>query len=65
MGEHDEFWSVPNDPAGIATLLERLRSHTVACVIVEATGGLELLVVAELYAAKLDVIRNNFSELLP
>lgn len=59
VGAQGEFWSVPNDPTGIGTLLERLRPLTVARVIVEATGGLELLVVAELYAAKLPVALTN------
>ena len=59
VGEHGAFWSVNNDPAGIATLLERVRPLTLARVIVEATGGLELPVVAELYAAKLPVALTN------
>ena len=59
VGEQGDFWSVPNDPAGIRTLLERLRPLTVARVIVEATGGLELPVVAELYAAPLPVALTN------
>lgn len=59
VGEQGEFWSVNNDPAGISTLVERLRPLTVARVIVEATGGLELPVVAELYAAKLPVALTN------
>jgi transposase len=59
LGEHGEFWSVNNDSAGIGVLLERLRPLTLARVIVEATGGLELTVVAELYAAKLPVALTN------
>lgn len=59
IGEHGEFWSVNNDPAGIAALLERLRPLVIARVIVEATGGLEFPVVAELYAAKFPVALTN------
>lgn len=59
LGAQGEFWSVNNDPAGIGDLLERLRPLTVVRVIVEATGGLELPVVAELYAAQLPVALTN------
>jgi transposase len=59
VGAQGEFWSVNNDPAGISTLVERLRPLVMARVIVEATGGLELPVVAELYAAKLPVALTN------
>ena len=59
VGEHGEVWSVQNDPTGITMLLARLRPLTLARIIVEATGGLELPVVAELYAAKLPVALTN------
>jgi transposase len=59
IGERGEFWSVNNDAAGIATLCERLRPLAPSGIIVEATGGLELPVVAELYAAQLPVVLTN------
>jgi transposase len=54
-----EVWNVTNDPTGIGMLLERLRPLSLGRVIVESTGGLELMVVAELCAAKLPVALTN------
>jgi transposase len=44
-------WQVANDPAGIGELVGRLAGHTVARVVVEATGGYEYAVVAALSLA--------------
>jgi transposase len=49
-GEH---WRSPNDEAGIAELITRLRPHTPRLIVLEATGGLERLVVAALALADL------------
>lgn len=54
-----EQWSVGNDAAGIACLVERLKGGGVGRIVVEATGGQERLVVAELYQAGLPVALVN------
>jgi transposase len=51
-GEH---WCCPNDEAGIAELVARLRPLAPGLVVLEATGGLERLVVAALALATLPV----------
>lgn len=43
-----EVWSVTNDEAGIAELLAKLREVGPTLVVVEATGGFEIAMVAEL-----------------
>lgn len=43
-----EAWSNENDEAGIATLVRRVSELGAALVVVEATGGLEVAMVAEL-----------------
>ncbi len=48
-----EQWQVTNDGAGIGQLVNRLQVLAPALVVLEATGGLELLVVGELAAADL------------
>lgn len=55
----DEAWSVGNDAAGIACLVERLKGGAVGRIVVEATGGQERLLVAELYQAGLPVALVN------
>ena len=50
-----ESFQVGNDPQGIRTLVERLRGLPIALIVLEATGGLELPVVAALAAARLPV----------
>src|SRR4051794_32755777 len=49
----------PNDPAGIAALVSRLRPLAPALVVAEATGGLELPLVAALQVAKVPVAAIN------
>jgi len=51
-GEH---WGSPNDGAGIAELVDRLRPRSPQLIVLEATGGLERLVVAALALAALPV----------
>jgi transposase len=48
-----ELLSAANDSSGIAALRERLLSLAVARVVLEASGGLETALVAELGAAGL------------
>jgi len=50
---------VANDPAGIATLVADLRARAPSPVLLEATGGLELPVVAALRVAGLPVTGVN------
>ena len=47
----DEKWSAANDEAGIAEIVARLVKLETTLVVVEATGGLEVALVAELAAA--------------
>ena len=51
----DAAWRVPNEPAGLAGLAERLREVGPTLVVLEATGGLEAPVAAALGAAGLPV----------
>jgi transposase len=52
-------WTVPNDEHGVRTLVDRLRSGTPELIVVEATGGYELLCVGALAAATLPVVVVN------
>ncbi len=52
-------WQVTNDSAGISTLVEQLRDLAPSLVVLEATGGLELLVVSELAIAKMPLVVAN------
>lgn len=54
-----ERWTVANNERGIRTLVERLRSATPELIVLEATGGYELLCVAGLAAAGLPVVVAN------
>lgn len=54
-----EQWSVPNDEAGIASLVARLRPLAPALVVAEATGGFERAALAALAAAGLPVVVAN------
>jgi transposase len=59
-GPSGERWSAANDLAGIAGLVERLKaSGPVALIVLEATGGYEIPVVAALTAAALPVVVVN------
>jgi transposase len=49
----------PNDPAGIASVVSRLKPLAPALVVVEATGGLELPLVAALQVAGIPVAAIN------
>lgn len=54
-----ERWSVTNDELGVATLVERLRGLAPPLIVLEATGGYELLAVAALAAGALTVVVAN------
>ena len=54
-----EAWTVSNDEAGIHELLQRLRPQSPALVVIEATGGYELGVVAALAAAGMPLVVAN------
>jgi transposase len=52
-------WTVTNDERGVRTLVERLREAPPTLIVLEATGGYELLGVAALAAAELPVVVVN------
>ncbi len=54
-----ETWACANDAPGIASLVERLEALQPAGVVLEATGGLQLPVVAALGVARLPVVVVN------
>lgn len=54
-----EQWSVPNDEAGVAALVDRLRPLHPALLVCEATGGFERAAIARLAAAGLPVVVAN------
>jgi transposase len=54
-----ERFTVANDERGVRTLVERLRPIAPQLIVLEATGGYELLAVAALAAAALPVIVVN------
>jgi transposase len=54
-----ERWTVENDERGVRTLVERLRRDGATLIVLEATGGYELLCVAALAAASLTVVVVN------
>jgi transposase len=54
-----ERWTVENDERGVRPLVERLRRDGAELIVLEATGGYELLCVAALAAASLPVVVVN------
>ena len=54
-----EQWSLPHLPKGFPALVKRLRALAPQRILVEATGGLEMLLLAHLAAAGLPVVRIN------
>ncbi|MCH7501663.1 MAG: IS110 family transposase [Nitrospinae bacterium] len=50
-----ETWQAANDESGIADLVERLASLSPALIVLEATGGLEILLASALVASRLPV----------
>lgn len=61
IAQHDQAasWQAENTEAGIATLVKQLQALSPTLIVLEATGGYELRVVAELAAAKLPVVVTN------
>jgi len=55
----NERWTVANDERGVRTLVERLRTVPPTLIVLEATGGYELLAVAALVAVALPVVVAN------
>lgn len=51
----NETWTVPNDEAGIAAVVKKLRKVAPELIVLEATGGLERLVAGALAAAQFRV----------
>lgn len=54
-----ERWTVANDARGVETLVARLGREAPELIVLEATGGYELLCVAALVAALLPVVVAN------
>jgi transposase len=59
VGSQEQPWRVSNSAEGIADLVARLQPLQVELIVLEATGGLEGMVLAELHAAGLPVARVN------
>lgn len=55
----NERWTVANDERGMHTLVARLQAEPPTLIVLEATGGYELLSVAALVAAGLPVVVAN------
>ena len=55
LWQPEQAWQVRNDIEGIGKLLERLQELRPNLVVIEATGGYEKLIVAELVLAKVPV----------
>jgi transposase len=55
MGSGGELFGVDNDARGVADLVDRLREQEPELIVLEASGGLETLLVGELAAAQLPV----------
>jgi transposase len=49
-------WTVPNDPSGVATLVDQLQALHPTLIVLEATGGLERAVTGALATAGLPVV---------
>jgi transposase len=52
-------WQTPNTDTGIAELVKRLQAMKPTLIVLEATGGFELRLVAELAASQLPVVVTN------
>jgi transposase len=52
-------WTVPNDPSGVATLVDQLQALHPTLTVLEATGGLERVVTGALATAGLPVVVVN------
>jgi hypothetical protein len=59
------LWRYPNNDLGITTLTQKLGEHSIAGIVLEATGGLERICARELRAAGFSVHVVNTSLLRP
>ena len=59
IGEQGEYWDVTNDEKGIRKLVERMKEVKPSLIVLESTGGLELVVLTELCEAGLAVAMVN------
>jgi transposase len=57
--ESDVTWRVGNDDKGIADLVKRLKPMRPTLIVLEATGGYEMQLVAQLAQVKLPVVVTN------
>lgn len=57
--ESEANWRVENDEKGIAALVKTLKPMAPSLIVLEATGGFEMMLVAELAHAKLPVVVTN------
>jgi transposase len=57
--ESEVTWRAGNDEIGIAGLIKRLKQMKPTLIVLEATGGYEMQLVAELAQAKLPVVVTN------
>jgi transposase len=57
--EQEEVWRAQNNDQGIGTLLEQLKPLAPETILLEATGGFEMLLVAYLQQAGLPVVVTN------
>jgi transposase len=55
IGEEGEYLVFGNNEEGISKIIERLKPLEPALIVIESTGGLEKMIVAELYAKQLPV----------
>ena len=55
----DDSWGVPHDQKGVRKLVSQMKALKPAMVLLEASGGLELSLVAALAAAALPVVVVN------
>jgi len=53
IDQDGEYWQTNNDGVGIRKIVERLLAIRPTLIVVESTGGLEMALITELYAAGL------------
>jgi transposase len=57
IGKDGEYWQAGNDRVGIDKCVARLRAIQPALIVIESSGGLEMPLMTELYAAELPFAR--------
>jgi len=53
VGQEGEHWQASNDENGIGRCVERIQAIRPVLIVIESTGGLEMPLMTELYAAQL------------